>query len=131
MNSSPNKGGGLPFRSVLNPHVNLIVTMRAAGSSWQGIASALHDFGVSITAKGVLLFIKRLIRRQQTNRHLLGCGQPAAVKAQRPTPASSLSEAGEPKAAATLTAKPFSHEVQTHPTTEPKVMFRLNNDIVK
>ncbi len=55
--------GGRPFRSRLEPHVEVIRAERARRRTWAEIAEALRGMGCPITPQGVHQFYRRYLRR--------------------------------------------------------------------
>ena len=50
---------GLPFKSVLIPHYDLILELRSKGESWAAIVRQLKTLGVSIQKQSLWSFMKR------------------------------------------------------------------------
>jgi len=97
----PRLGGGRPYRSILNPHLDRIAALRKEGATWEEVAAALGELGVRITAAGARLFHTRSLggRRVRARRTFLdGRSEP------HPTPRPA---AGRP---APDSAKPLSEE---------------------
>ncbi len=55
--------GGRPFRSRLEPHVEVIRAGRARRRTWAEIAEALRGMGCPISPQGVHQFYRRYLRR--------------------------------------------------------------------
>ena len=56
-------GGGIAYRSALLPHLDFIKKQRLQMKTWNLIAKELNEKGVSITARGIALFLQRHSKR--------------------------------------------------------------------
>ena len=56
-------GGGIAYRSALLPHLDFIKKQRLQMKTWNFIARELNAKGLSITARGVALFLQRQSKR--------------------------------------------------------------------
>lgn len=60
-------GGGKAFHSILEPHRELIQSLRRSRKTWKEIAQTLaREKGVSVTLQGVYQFYRRWTRRSRT-----------------------------------------------------------------
>ena len=76
---------GIPYRSKMQPHWELIRSMRGEGATWPEIAEKLRGLGVTTQPHGVQQYYKRKTQPTRGGLGLPGWGIPAQVHAeQRP-----------------------------------------------
>jgi hypothetical protein len=121
------KRGGLAYRSVLRPHLQLIVDLRSRFATWKEVTAALNELGVQISLSAVQGFAARYVKARRQSL-LLGT-QPSLPQARRP--AGPATKGADSTVSDEFSPQLFRPEKPIPIEPKPPVLFDPAEDILK
>ena len=108
------KGGGKPFRSILEPHFEFIRDLRQRRKTWRQITELLFtEKGIRVTVFAPYLFYRRKLKRA-TKPHWEYAGNNSEFQPARPNAAASLPQSRpSPLAKPALFKRPNINNINT------------------